>query len=74
MAVDIRRGADVAVAQPFLDLLHRHVVGQQQRGAAMPEIVKADMPQAGLLEEPAENGGQGLGVEKISHGVHKDVR
>lgn len=39
----------------------------------MPEIVKADMPQAGLLEEPAENSSQGLGVEKISHGVHKDV-
>ena len=36
MAVDVRRGADVAVTQPFLDLLHGHVVGQQQRGAAMP--------------------------------------
>ena len=36
MAVDIRRGADVAVTQPFLDLLHGHVVGQQQRSAAVP--------------------------------------
>lgn len=36
MAVDVRRGADVAVAQPFLDLLHGHVVGQQQRSAAVP--------------------------------------
>ena len=35
MAVDVRRGADVAVAQPFLDLLHGHVVGQQQRSAAV---------------------------------------
>lgn len=36
MAVDVCRGADVAVTQPFLDLLHGNVVGQQQRGAAMP--------------------------------------
>ena len=36
MAVDVRRGADVAVTQPFLDLLHGNIVGQQQRGAAMP--------------------------------------
>lgn len=36
MAVNIRRRADVAVAQPFLDLLHGHVVGKQQRGAAVP--------------------------------------
>lgn len=36
MAVNIRRRADVAVAQPLLDLLQRHIVGQQQAGAAMP--------------------------------------
>ena len=36
MAVDVRRGADVAVTQPFLDLLHGNIVGQQQRGAAVP--------------------------------------
>ena len=28
MAVDVRRGADVAVTQPFLDLLHGNIVGQ----------------------------------------------
>ena len=39
VAVDVCRGADIAVAQPFLDLLHGHVVGKQQRGAAVPEIV-----------------------------------
>ena len=40
MAVDVRCGADVAVAQPFRDLLHGRVVGQQERGAAVPEIVE----------------------------------
>ena len=42
VAVDVCRGADIAVAQPFLDLLHGHIVGKQQRGAAVPEIVEAD--------------------------------
>ena len=40
MTVDVRRGADVAVSEPLLNLLHGHVVGQQQRGAAVPEIVE----------------------------------
>ena len=30
MAVNIRRRADVAVAQPLLDLLQRHIVCQKQ--------------------------------------------
>ncbi len=30
MAVDIRRGADVAVTQPLLNLLQRHIVRQKQ--------------------------------------------
>ena len=30
MTVNIRRRADVAVTQPLLDLLHRHIVCQKQ--------------------------------------------
>ena len=30
MAVDVRRGADVAVTKPLLDLLQRHIVRQKQ--------------------------------------------
>ena len=45
MAVNIRRRADVAVAQPFLDLLHGHVVGKQQRGAAVPLRYNYDKPE-----------------------------
>ena len=45
MAVDVRRGADVAVTQPFLDLLHGNIVGQQQRGAAMPLRYNYDTPE-----------------------------
>ena len=58
MAVDVRRGADVAVTQPFLDLLHGHIVGQQERCAAMPEIVKTDSAKAVLLKKLWERRGQ----------------
>ena len=34
--VHIGRGGEVAVTQPFLDLLHGHAVGQQQAGTAVP--------------------------------------
>lgn len=45
VAVDVCRGADIAVAQPFLDLLHGHVVGKQQRGAAVPLRYNYDKPE-----------------------------
>ena len=45
MAVNIRRRADVAVAQPLLDLLQRHIVRQKQRGAAMPLRYNYDKPE-----------------------------
>ena len=73
MAVDVRRGADVAVTQPFLDLLHGHVVCQQQRGAAMPEIVEADMPQAVHFQQLAEIAAEIPGIENVPHRVHKHV-
>ena len=36
MGVDVRRGGEVAVAQPLLNVLERLAVGQQQAGTAMP--------------------------------------
>ena len=45
MAVNIRRRADVAVAQPLLDLLERHAVGQQQAGTAVPLRYNYDKPE-----------------------------
>ena len=36
VGVDVGRGGNVAVAQPFLDLLHRHPLLEQQAGAAVP--------------------------------------
>ena len=46
MGVDVGRGGDVAVTQPFLDLLHGHALFQQQAGAGVAQIVETDLPQA----------------------------
>ena len=73
MAVDIRRGADVAVTQPFLNLLHGHVVCQQQRGAAVSEIVETDMPQTFHFQQLTEIAAQVAGIENVPHCIHKHI-
>ena len=45
MGVDVRRGGDVAVAQPFLDLLHGYSLFQQQAGAGVPLRYNYDKPE-----------------------------
>ena len=42
MSVDVRRGGNVAVAQPFLNLFHGHALFQQQAGAGVPKLVEAE--------------------------------
>ena len=73
MAVDICRGADVAVTEPFLNLFHGHVVCQQQRSAAMPEIVETDMPPAFHFQQLAEIAAEITGIENVPHRVHKHI-
>lgn len=40
MGINIGSRAEIRVAEPFLDLLQRHAVSQQQAGAAMAKIMK----------------------------------
>ncbi len=51
MTVDVRRGTDVAVSEPFLDLLQGDIVCQKQRCAAVPEIMETDLSQPVLLQD-----------------------
>lgn len=44
MRVDIGCGADVAVPQPFLNLLQAHTIGVQQAGTAVPLRYNYDKP------------------------------
>ena len=41
MGVDVGRGGDIAVSQPFLYLLHGHTLLQQQAGAGVTKLVEA---------------------------------
>ena len=45
MAVNIRRRADIAVAQPLLNVLEGNAVGQQQAGTAVPLRYNYDKPE-----------------------------
>ena len=45
MGINIGGRAEIRVAEPFLDLLQRHAVGQQQAGAAMPLRYNYDKPE-----------------------------
>ena len=45
MGVDVRRGGEVAVTQPLLNVFERHAVGQQQAGTAMPLRYNYDKPE-----------------------------
>ena len=45
MGVDVRRGSEAAVAQPLLNVLERHAVGQQQAGTAVPLRYNYDKPE-----------------------------
>ena len=71
MGVDIRRGGEVAVAQPLLNVFERHAVGQQQAGAAVSEVVKAHPAQAVVLQEFWECRGQIIGPHPLAQLVHK---
>ena len=40
MGVNIGGRAEIRVAEPLLDLLQRHAIGQQKAGAAVTQIMK----------------------------------
>lgn len=67
MRVDIRRGRNITVAQPLLNLLHRHALFQQQAGAGMAQIVKANPAQTILFQQLRKACRYGIRLEQISH-------
>lgn len=73
MRVDVRRRAEIAVAEPFLNLLERHMIGQQKAGAAVPQIVEPDAAKAVTLQRKLEVPGKVFGADAVSHFVDADV-
>ena len=48
MAVNVRRGGDVAVAKPLLDQLHFHALRDQERRAGVSQVMESELPISAL--------------------------
>ena len=53
--VDVGCRAEIALPQPLLNLFEQHMVRKQQARAAVPQVVKANMPQMVLLKRQLEH-------------------
>ena len=51
MAVYVRRGGDVAVAQPLLDQLQLHALRDKERCAGVAQIVEANVLEVVLPQD-----------------------
>ena len=65
VAIDIRRGAHIAMSEPFLDLLHRHALCEEHRGAGVAQVVEADFLQVMLLQQLFEVSGDEVGIVEL---------
>lgn len=72
MDVSVRRKVIVAVAQPGLDVLQRIPQIQHDGRTAVPQIMKADLPHAILIQDLWEFVGDEIRLEQGSHGIHAD--
>ena len=73
VAIDIRRGAHIAMSEPFLDLLHRNALREKHRGAGVAKIVEADLLQVMLLQQLSEVSGDEVGIVELAERIHADV-
>ena len=66
VGVDAGGDADVGVAEEFLDDDEVDALFQEQGGGRVAEVVEADRPELGLVEEAAEAAGEVGGVEWLA--------
>ena len=50
MGINIGCGAEIAMPQPFLDMLHRNTAVEQKAGTTMTQIVEPDAPKPFFTE------------------------
>ncbi len=73
VAIDIRRGAHIAMSEPFLDLLHWNALGKKHRGAGVAKVVEAYFLQVVLLQKLSEVSGDKVGIVQLAECIHADV-
>ena len=74
MGVDVGGGGEVAVTQPFLNLLHGNAVCQKKAGAAMAQIVETDGTQTVFLQQLRELLENVVGADDVPDLVHTQMR
>ena len=62
VGVDIGRGREITVPQPFLNLLERNTVGQKQRRAGVTEIMEAHPGKTVLLNKSGKRRCEPVGI------------
>ena len=73
MRVDVGGGRKIAVAEPFLYLLHRDDVCKQQARAGVAKVVEADAAQAVAVEKLRERRRDVVGLYERPQLVHADI-
>ena len=73
MGINIGGRAEIRVAEPFLDLLQRHAVSQQQAGAAMAKIMKPHLRHPVFCYVLRKVLRQIVQAHALSQSVHKDI-
>lgn len=73
MTISIDRCADVAVAYPIPDTLHRHFIGHHQAYAGMTEVMKSNMGQSGFLEQICMSVGDVIRINDFTQGINANI-
>ena len=73
VGVNICCCCECAVSQPDLNLLHRDSAAEKQAGAGVSEIMKANLFQAVLFDEPCEMFCHIVGTQELAALVDADV-
>ena len=73
MCVDIGCCADIAVSQPFLNLLQAHTIGIEETGTAMSQIMKTYLFQFVLCQQNLKMLGNEIRLHQFANGIHIHV-
>ena len=73
MAVDVRRGGDIAVAQPLLDQLHLHALCDKERRTGVTQVVKTNVLEVVLPQDRGKAIAHVIGREQLAQCIDTNV-
>ena len=69
VAIDIRRGAHIAMSEPFLDLFHWNALRKEHRGAGVAKIVESYLAKSVSFKEHREVLTHVIGIINIAYRI-----